>query len=160
MTQAAANPDPIELLARMVANSAAFQTEVAKYTEQEATLRVHRVFAEKPDELPRPFALIEPGDDNAMRIAGGDRNSYKTESDLVWWLASEMAYPDDAAASVKYFWEWSKQVLDEVLELGGYDDNLNIMDVTTDQRPTISNELSGNEVVFVWRRWRVQYGTF
>jgi len=88
MTQAAANPDPIELLARMIANSAAFQTEVAKYTEQEATLRVHRVFAEKPDELPRPFALIEPGDTNASRTAGGERNTYKIEANLVWWLAS------------------------------------------------------------------------
>lgn len=163
-TLAKTEPNPVEQLARMVANSVSFQAEVRKYNETQATAHVHRVLAKNPDMLPRPFAVIQPGEISSPRRLGSradGSSDHLINGVLRWRLAAEPIDRDDEEHSIVHFWEWAMEVFIETLSLSAYDDNLSILDgVENTQLAVMSHELGGQVVPYVWCEWSVPWGNF
>ncbi len=146
----------ISKLARMVANSSAFQQEIAKYSEQEANAHIHRWMALNPNELPRPFAIISVDDSISDAGAGGDKDSFASGESLIVWLSTLQDEAIDGRMTLDWFWEWIKQVRNDVLSLSSVDDNLSISQMRLEKPPTMTHELSGNEKPTVDAMWRVE----
>jgi hypothetical protein len=157
--------ESIDGLARLIGNSTNFQELVRKYSEEEAAAHIHKVVASNaaiilPADLPRPWALIEIGDYNAHRIAGGERNCFDGEGWLTLTFASELADLNDPGGSTIDFADWCYAVLSDICELAGYDDHLNVADLEQEQPPVFSGPFSGDEIPWIEAAWRIRWSRF
>ena len=149
--------EAVDKLCRLIASSSNFQDEVKKYTQEAADTRIHRVAANEPDELPRPFAVIEIGERNKTKIAEG---MWDGEGFLTLTLATEMAHPDQEGESLIDFADWAYAVLEDICELAGCDDHLNVREARQEQEPVYSNPTTGATVPYCWASWQIRWARF
>lgn len=152
----------IDLLARLIANSSHFQEEVAKFSEVEAAEHIHTIMAgdariTDAGDLPRPWALIEISERNKSRNGGGSGNTFDGNGWLLLTLAGELADPMQPGESVIAFADWAYEVLDDLCELAGVDDNLNIAEAQQEEVPQLSGPFTGDVLPYVWLSWRIQW---
>lgn len=154
----------VEKLTRLVASSSHFQEMVRKYTEEDAATRIHICVAGDGRgtlaDVPRPWALIEIEDRNKSRIAGGSDNTFDGEGWLKFSLFGELDNPDDAGRSLLRFAAWAVDVLDDMCELAGADDNLNIAEAEQEENPTMVAPEDGDEIPWCFTSWRIQWTKF
>lgn len=143
-------------LQRMVASSSAFQEEVQKYTTDAATVRVHLWEVEEPDALPRPWALIGVEDASDQLTGTGGGNSFGLMETLMLSLCTELPQRETPQEAMCEFWEWGKTVREQVLELAGSDDWLNITAMPLEQKPMMAPPQAGYTTAWAWMQWRVQ----
>lgn len=156
--------DSIEKLQRLVASSSHFQEMVAQYTEEDAAARIHIAVAGdgrgEVGDVPRPFALIEIEEFNRTRNAGGSESTFDGEGWLKLSFYGELDDPSQAGRSLMHFAAWAYQVLNDICELAGHDDNLNIADAQQDDKPMLVAPEDGNDVPWCWTSWRIQWTRF
>jgi hypothetical protein len=156
--------DAVTKLKRLIASSSCFQAEVAKYSEEDAEAHIHICVAGDGrgmlGDVPRPWALIELEDRNKTRNAGGQRNTFDGDGWLKLSFFGDLDDPHDAGPSLLRFAGWAYDVLEDMCELAGYDDNLNIAEAQQDENPTMIAPEDGNEVPWCCISWRIQWAMY
>lgn len=131
-----AKGDAIAALARMVAESAAFQDE-AGVDEADALLfetsgrkRVHYpcLRANIFDELPLPFAVLNTESFGFDQFSDGSRNEFRARGSIAIMLARAIGDDNSPEGAYHEFCNWEEAVLKQVLDQAGVSDNLNIID--------------------------------
>jgi hypothetical protein len=121
-------------IARLVSESAAFQTRVGAATAAEALPKVHlfEIDDTDPEALTeaRPFALVWPADAFDMQcIAGGGNSLFKGHMQVVLVLSDNDRVAGDRAASALDFAGWIDAVVLDIVSAAGVDDRATIHEI-------------------------------
>lgn len=136
-----AQGEAIQKLHRMVAASSALQVRVRTYGqgESEAGRFVYSPYLDDPDQTKRPFVVIRQGTLEWHRVSGGQRNRMLPKGTLRLIMADNaqgVGSNEDAEVDFRNFVDG---VLEDLSEMSGSDDLLNIDAMRETQEPALTH---------------------
>ncbi len=135
--------DAVDNLVRMLANSTAFRNRREKYTFEEAFQYIHTPFLDDPEQAKKPYCVVTDETDGKEKLADG---THKTQGTLGLIVADYDLLNADPNASRRDFKQFAQAVIDDLCELSGVDDFLNIVNIrrtdlgTSDPRAVATND--------------------